>query len=231
MGRFKIKEIPISSIVYVEKNANFMEQTTFQQLVKNIKKDGELSTVPFTIYHEDGKYKGKYEVISGNHRVKAAEMAGLVTINVMWVDSKEITNDEKRAIQLSHNSIHGQDDLELLREIVSEIEDGEYREYAHIDETRFEELDKMEYSVIQPTNEVVDMSFTFYDVAKVAFDDLCTEIESRDAYEELVLLPKDTLDRFNETAAKIQKKYQIKSLGLTVMKMIELAKLQIDGND
>ena len=157
-------------------------------------------------------------------------MAGLVTINVMWVSSKEITNDEKRAIQLSHNSIHGQDDLELLREIVSEIEDGEYREYAHIDESRFEELDKVDYSVIQPTNEVVNMSFTFYDVAKVAFDDLCTEIDSRDAYESLVVLPKDYLDKFNEMAAKIQKKYQIKALGLTVMQMVELAKVQIDGD-
>ena len=39
MGRFKIKEIPLADIIYVEKNANFMEQTTFQQLVKNINKD------------------------------------------------------------------------------------------------------------------------------------------------------------------------------------------------
>ena len=46
MGRFKIEEVEISKIRLIDKNARYMEQTDFRALVDNIKRDGELSSVP-----------------------------------------------------------------------------------------------------------------------------------------------------------------------------------------
>lgn len=227
--RFKPKEVGIDEIVFVEKNARFMEQTTFLQLVDNIKKDGQLSSVPFTILQEK---TGKYEVISGNHRVKAAKQAGITRLHIMYVEEHLITNDEKRAIQLSHNSITGQDDLEILRELVDEITSADYKEYAHIDESVFEELGKYDYDIIQPTNEVVSITFTFFDTAKANYDKVLEELDTMtdDQIENLTLLPKDNMHVFNEIVGKVQEKYRIKSYGLAIARMVEIVKSSLESD-
>lgn len=224
MSRFSLVEIDIDEVVFVEKNARYMEQTTFNQLVDNIRRDGELSSVPFTILLENGKDKGKYEVISGNHRVKAAKMAGLSRITVMFVPESQITNDEKRAIQLSHNSITGQDDLEILRQLVDEIQNTDYKEYAHIDESVFEKLDSYDYSIIQPKHDVVGFNFIFFDSDKDVLEEVLAAVEeSMDKDEEVVLFPKAALENFQKIVSEIQKKHNIKSFGITVLKMAEIA--------
>ena len=47
MGKFKIAEVQLSDIKLVKKNAHFMQQDTFNALVNNIRRDGQLSSVPF----------------------------------------------------------------------------------------------------------------------------------------------------------------------------------------
>ena len=69
MGKFKIAEVQLSDIKLVKKNAHFMQQDTFNALVNNIRRDGQLSSVPFCVRHSDGSYT----VVSGNHRTQAAK--------------------------------------------------------------------------------------------------------------------------------------------------------------
>ena len=122
MARFKtqIKEVELSLIDLVEKNAHFMAQDTFRQLIANIKRDGQLTSVPFLVEHNTGRYT----VISGNHRVQAAKMAGIIKASFIVVHEDDITKDEILAIQLSHNSIVGQDDSEILKELLEGYRDG-----------------------------------------------------------------------------------------------------------
>ena len=96
MGKFKIAEVQLSDIKLVKKNAHFMQQDTFNALVNNIRRDGQLSSVPFCVKHSDGSYT----VVSGNHRTQAAKMAGLTSIHVMYIDEEETTNDWLLATQL-----------------------------------------------------------------------------------------------------------------------------------
>ena len=56
MGKFKIAEVQLSDIKLVKKNAHFMQQDTFNALVNNIRRDGQLSSVPFCVKHSDGSY-------------------------------------------------------------------------------------------------------------------------------------------------------------------------------
>lgn len=224
MSRFKLAEVDIDEIVFVEKNARYMEQTTFNQLVDNIRRDGELSSVPFTIKLEEGKDKGKYEVISGNHRVKAAKMAGISRLTIMYAMESNISNDEKRAIQLSHNSITGLDDLEILRQLVDEIQNTDYKEYAHIDESVFEELNSYDYNVIQPKHDVVGFNFIFFDSDKDVLEEVLLAVEESMAKdEEVILFPKAALENFQKIVSEVQKKHNIKSFGITVLKMAEIA--------
>jgi len=231
VNKFQLKEVEIKEIVFVKKNARFMKQVSFLQLVENIKQDGQLSSVPFCVLLENGKNKGKYEVISGNHRVKAAKQAGIVKLWIMYCGESFISNDQKIAIQLSHNSIQGQDDLEILRDLVNEITDLNLKEYAHIDESAFEHLDKINYDIIQPDNDIVRINLIFYEHIKADFDKLIQELETftPKELENFHLLPKAQFKNFNYVLGKVQEKYKIKSAGIAVMKMVEITKNYLDN--
>jgi ParB-like chromosome segregation protein Spo0J len=55
---------------------------------------------------------GKLEVVSGNHRIKASIQAKIKQVFVMVI-LREISQGDKIAIQLSHNSLTGEDDVNI----------------------------------------------------------------------------------------------------------------------
>ena len=73
----RIIEIDPRELKLLKMNARFMRHEEFQRLVANIKRDGQLTSAPFAALDPAD---GKYEVLSGNHRVQAAISAGLQTI-------------------------------------------------------------------------------------------------------------------------------------------------------
>jgi hypothetical protein len=131
-------------------NARFMRHETFMRLVENVKKDQTLTSVPFCAildyYQEDDPIPRHedngdpvYEVLSGNHRVKAAVAAGLDTIEVMVTDDP-LLPDQRRAIQLAHNEITGEDDPATLKLIYESIADLDLRLYSGLDDKKLELL-------------------------------------------------------------------------------------------
>ena len=106
-----------ASIKLLEKNARYMDQPMFQQLVSNVKKDGALSALPLCHVRPDGSMV----VLSGNHRVQAAVHAGLEEIFVLVID-RDLSRDEQISIQLSHNSLSGKDDMVVLKDLWNELE-------------------------------------------------------------------------------------------------------------
>lgn len=220
MGRFKIEEVEISKIRLIDKNARYMEQTDFRALVDNIKRDGELSSVPFCVKYDDGNFT----VVSGNHRVEAAKMAGLTIIPVMYVQEKDTSNDEIRAKQLSHNSISGKDDPEILKQLLDEIRDVAFKEYAHISNEILAAVKDIDYTVEMPSNEVVPVTLMFIDTSKVAFDRLMEELKAYTPaeLENTIIMDKDYMKRLNEVAAKVSSRFKIKAQALSLCKMVEL---------
>ncbi len=61
--------------------------------------------------------------LSGNHRVQAAIEAGIKTADCIEITSP-LTKQQCVAIQLSHNSIEGEDDLNTLRELYELLDFG-----------------------------------------------------------------------------------------------------------
>ena len=227
MSRFKIKEVELSKIDLIEKNARFMTNDTFMQLVSNIKRDGQLSSVPFVVEKENGRFV----VVSGNHRVQAAKQAGLVKANVMYVHEDNITNDEIRAIQLSHNSIEGQDDPEILRQLLDEIQDVAMKEYAHISREILDGAGDLNYTIELPNNEMVPVTLMFVDASKVQFDELMEKLDTFTPreLENMTIMDREYLARLNEVSNKVQQKYKIKAQALSICKMVELVNLMFDG--
>jgi len=126
------------SLKLLEVNAHYFPHEKFQRLISNIQKDGALTSVPFAAIDEK---TGEYEVLSGNHRVKAAIEAGLPEIQVMVTDDI-IPAGQKISIQLSHNSLIGEDDKGTLKFLYETIDDIEGKMYSGLDDKTLESLEK-----------------------------------------------------------------------------------------
>ncbi len=83
-------------IKLLQKNARYMPQEMFDNLVNNIANDGALTSLPLCHKDEDDD---KYIVLSGNHRVQAAVHAGLQQILIIAI-KKKLTREETVSIQL-----------------------------------------------------------------------------------------------------------------------------------
>lgn len=141
--RTRIVTLDPRELRLLEKNARYMRHETYQQLVTNIRRDGKLTSVPFAIRDGD-----TYEVLSGNHRVKAAIEAGLEQIEVMVTDDA-LTRQQRVAIQLSHNAIAGEDDPATLRDLYDEL-DVSWKQYSGLDDKSLGLLDDV---TVQPISE------------------------------------------------------------------------------
>lgn len=134
---YRLAIVSVESLELLEKNARFMTNETFRNLVENVRRDGGLSSLPFCVRTEGG-----YRVLSGNHRVMAAKEAGLTEIPVLFTE-KALSHQEEVAVQLSHNALAGQDDPMLLKALYAEIEDLGLKYYAGLDDKTLAELEKV----------------------------------------------------------------------------------------
>lgn len=156
-GDCRIAVVPLEQISFLEKNARFMPYEMFQKLVNNIKRDGGLTSVPFCLKRGDGDFL----VLSGNHRVMAAKEAGLTEVLVMYTD-KELSRQEQIAIQLSHNSLEGKDDLNILKSLWEEIDDIAMKYYSGLDDKVLDEMEKNAQRTLSEVNlEYKVLSFVF----------------------------------------------------------------------
>ncbi len=73
--RVRLKDI---RILDNDENARYMTSEQMRVLVDNLKRDGNLTSVPLVIEKEK-----KLEAVSGNHRIQAAVEAGIEEAEVM----------------------------------------------------------------------------------------------------------------------------------------------------
>lgn len=163
-------------------NAHFMPKRVYDQLVANIRRDGNLATLPFCWHDADGKI----HVLSGHHRIDAARDAGVEAVLYLYTDD-ELTADQRTAIQLSHNSLVGEDDLAILKQQWESIATIEARLYSGLDDEVFK---------------------SFEPVTLGAFN----EKDIRFEVIELLFLPSET-DRLVELAAKLGKSKRVRLAG------------------
>lgn len=137
--RTEIKRMDPKKLTYLKENARYMTHEQFKRLVQNVKNDGCLTSAPF-VWHN--VITDEYIVMSGNHRTKAAIEAGLTAIDVIMT-SDPLTEAQRIAIQISHNSISGQDDLATLKNLYEKILDIDMKEYSGVDDKTLELLKKV----------------------------------------------------------------------------------------
>jgi len=218
-----IAMVPVSQCDLLEKNARFMRVEQHRQLVANIKRDGGLTSVPFALRTGD-----RYLILSGNHRVMAAQDAGLTEILLLYTERK-LSRAEQVAIQLSHNAIVGQDDMNILRDLYDEITDVVLREYSGLDDVI---LGRMDPPSLDPLSEegleyrVVSIAFLPEEVerAEKLFDTILTETTGDVTW----ISRRSDYDRLLDALAASKSAAGVKNTATAFGLILDLAEAHID---
>src|SRR4051812_27734962 len=73
----KVFDIPISQLVFHKDNPNEQNERTFDEIVERIRTLGFDTPIHVAPQLSKGRATGKFLIIGGHHRVKAAELVGL----------------------------------------------------------------------------------------------------------------------------------------------------------
>lgn len=218
----EIVKINPRDIKLLKVNARYMKPEEYEKLVSNIKKDGQLTSVPFCFYNDNHEV----EVLSGNHRVMASIDAGLDKIEIMLCKNK-LSKEQALAIQLSHNSISGQDDEELLRKLYGELESLEYKEYSGLADEFInycKEIEK-DFKVPALSYQALNLLFLPEEIEEIkqVLENISDLLSSNH-----ILSSKKDYDNYLESTTTISKCLNIKNPSTTFLAMIRLAKENID---
>lgn len=105
-------------------NARVMSKNMFDRLISNMKIDKRLESLPLCAKSKDRE--NELMIISGHHRTRAARAAGIHHLFVIAIED-ELSEDEIKSKQLSHNSLNGFDDEQMLKSIYDSIQDLDSR--------------------------------------------------------------------------------------------------------
>lgn len=216
-----IEERNLCDLSLLSNNARYMDKKEFDLLVHNIKKDGCLTSLPL-VY--DGDVVG--EVVSGNHRVQAAIKAGLTSIKVIVVKSP-LSQDQKIGLQLSHNSITGKDDPNLLKALYDSIGDLDYKMYSGISDEMFK-VDDLTLSAMTfetPKEEEVILHFLQGD--KEVFIDALKKIEKKAKKTHLIADVSDFNSLF-DVVFKVKAEMNILNTTEAVKALVQLANERLE---
>lgn len=219
-GGLELRIMDPSEIKEVDKNARYFQHEKFSRLVENIAQDGRLESVPLCIENE----KGECEVISGNHRTKAAIKAKIPEI-LSLVITQKISNSQKRAKQISHNELVGQDDMAILRELWEEITDLSDKMYTGFDSIKIGELEKINFSALSTPNirtETITLWFLPEEVKEI--EALIETAQKMVASKEIFIAPLRIYDDVFDMLIEIKKKHDIKNTAVAMMYIFEIAK-------
>lgn len=215
---YKLAVVDVKDLEFLDKNARYMTNEMFRNLVDNIKKDGGLSSVPFCWKHD-----GKYRVLSGNHRCQAAIAAGITNILVLYTD-KDLSKQEQIAIELSHNAIDGKDDMTILKELWDEIDDVSLKYYAGLDDKTLDEMEKAAISALAEVKlDYRSLTFLFLPHEIEKLDDALKHAAESGVVQDTVYMNRiEDFKRMLEAQSKVQGAYDVKNSATSLMLILDI---------
>ena len=217
--RWKYEKVDIGLIDEAELNANEMSGEDFAALCDNIDKSG-LSSVP-CCYKKD---TGRFVMISGHHRLRACKKLHYRQIPILWCAEEDLSRDEIIAIQLSHNSLHGSDNQNVLKQLFDQIKSIDFKKFAHIniDEIKPISTDGIDVFALKET---FVFSVVLYPNSFGSVDDIYGDIrEQAKKCDALILADQGTNEELLlRLQTEVGKEWNIKSPSIAFAKVLELA--------
>jgi ParB family chromosome partitioning protein len=115
MAREDIKYIAANKMILLRRNPQFLTMKQMNSLKESIKRDGFCAPILVRPMK-----KGKYEVISGNHRFMAAQELNIAQIPCVV---KKMNDRTAKRLALNLNMIHGDPNAEILAPFLAELDD------------------------------------------------------------------------------------------------------------
>lgn len=210
----------------LRRNARYMKKETFDQLSDNLSRDGMMTSIP--LCHPIAERvdwqecpEQDLEVLSGNHRVKGASRSGLQQIVVLVIPHQD--DEQKVAIQLSHNSISGSDDQQILAELWSELRSIDAKLYSGLDSETINELEKIKFHgfTAEPVRtEKVVLWFLPEEVEDL--DRMLTACAEILAADRAYMAPLERYGKLFAAIAATKKRENIKNTAVAFMRLIDL---------
>ncbi len=208
------------SLTLLKENARFFKRETFRQLRDNIASDKRLSSVPLCYQYDDGHL----EVLSGNHRVSAAVEAGLEKI-VILVLTEEIAKSKRIAIQLSHNSLVGEDDQSILESLWAQIDSVADKLYSGLDSEIMKELKDVDLiSFTTPQVPAHAVTFMFTDGEKDQLQEIMAMLQdSVSSSSAVYVAPRHEYEEFLDRIKDIKDAEKVRDGSLAMLRLLEIA--------
>ncbi len=212
-----IAQVSIDKVREQDINARLMKNEMMKQLAGNIKKRGQLESLPFCALTNDGT---KIEIISGHHRIRAARDAGMKEIPVI-LDITGLSRSKIAAKQLAHNAINGFDDQSTLKEIAKIIDDVDDMLESYIGKDILEEPVAELEKLLSPTVSFdwKNVTFTFLPHQIADMDKLISSLEATKP-EILGVADIEQHEEFMKVLAKYQNFANVKNVGAAIHAMV-----------
>lgn len=203
-----------------------MPPAKFDRLIENVKERGALESLPYCA-QPDGQ--GPVEIVSGHHRVRAARAAGYEEI-VVLVDVRPMTRSQIIAKQLAHNSLAGQDDPDILKQLALMMETADDRLASGLPDEIFgdtEKLDAMKLFTPQIDFDYRTISFTFLPHQQAELERLAALLDGR---QDLVMIcPEHQFDELLLAASRYARFKKVLAGATAVTLMVRAALAEIEA--
>jgi hypothetical protein len=212
-----------------DRNARFMPKQEWEQLVANLRLDGELTSTPLVALGgiaplTDGGVE-QLEVLSGNHRVLAAIEAGIEDADVLELVTP-VGIERKRAIQLAHNKIAGRDDPNTLQQLYESL-GIESRIYTGLSDEDFKLPDVDLASLSIGGLKFQEVVLAFLPPEKEALDQLLERTRAG-TQAQIHLARIEDFDPFLDLISRIKSKRRVVNSAVALGIAIELAAQRLD---
>lgn len=219
-------------LVEQERNARVMSPEAMARLTENIKNDKRLEQLPFSVMREDRTH----ELISGHHRKRAAQGAGLSEIYWLADTRSDMPRGTVVAKQLAHNSLQGQDDPATLKELFGELATVDQIIESFLTPDDFDSVTQLE-----PADAVeLGLDIEWKVLALVFTPAIMESVDRLEAWT-ASRIPKDTdvvgvcsndiLARVRQVMLNVAKVEDVRSLGSVFARMCEICEAHIAEQD
>lgn len=218
-----IAKVSLDKVKEQDINARIMKKEMQEQLTANIKKRGQLESLPLLV-----KCGDTLEIISGHHRIKSARAAGLKEI-IAIIDVSGLSRSKIASKQLAHNAISGFDDPSTLKEICKMLEDVDDMLESFIGKDILEEPLEQYEKLISPAVQFdfKNVTFSFLPHQVKDMDALIKNLE-HSAPEIIGVANYESCKQFVEALSKYQKFSDIRNIGAAIHSMIQAVNDKMD---
>ena len=221
-GGLEIWKLQIASIKEQDINAQVMDDRHMKILTSNIKDRGALESLPYI--YKDGD---TFQIISGHHRVRAANEAGMKTVYAL-VETNPLTKSQITSKQIAHNEIVGTTDSEVLAELIKQMDE--------VDDMIASGLPEEMLNSIKAESQTIDIPQLSFDWRVINFSFLPTQlrdfetlVKAMDSKTEMVgVADIEQYQAFCDALNKYGRTVNVTSISTVVSLLTEIALKEIE---